>query len=350
MTALADVVCTPGLSVHRVSAGAWLAAAPGGPAVLGGLGFGMPAALADDTLLPVSHVALRALSPGPVVDTWTGGGTAPLRSGRCGSVRWRHDGHWLYGALELDETVEGCTLGVLAECAYRDVFASLAHTGHAHLLRVWNYLPHINADDNGLERYRQFNVGRQQAFLQAGQAAFEGAPAACAIGTHGGSFCVHFLAGRKAPLALENPRQVSAYRYPSDYGPRSPSFSRAALVEAGGGRVALLISGTASIVGHHSVHVGDVAAQLRETLANLRAVLHAAQARTTARFELADLHCTVYLRHTEQLPLVRAEIEAALGADSLAARTAVYLEADICRSDLAVEIEAHAFAPGEVPS
>lgn len=342
---LAELPADSGLALQRLSPSAWVAAGAPQRTPLGGLGYGvsMPGVAAAP-----SRVAARLLSPaGPMVDAWISG-AGPQQSGVCGSVRWRHDGRWLYGTLELDEAVERCGLGALTERAYRDVFATLAHSGYPHLLRVWNYLPHINADDSGMERYRQFNAGRQQAFLHAGHAAFEGAPAACAIGTGDGPLCVHFLAGRSAAVALENPRQVPAYRYPSDYGPRSPSFSRAALVDAGAGRVALLISGTSSIVGHHSVHVGDVAAQTRETLANLRAVLQAAHSRSSARFDLAALHLTVYLRRARQLPLIRAELEAAVGAESFAAQTAVYLEADICRSDLWVEIEAHAFAPGAV--
>ena len=68
----------------------------------------------------------------------------------------------------------------------------------------------------------------------------------------------------------------------------------------------------------------------------------------SVRFDLAALHLTAYLRRARQLPLIRAELGAAVGAESFAARTAVYLEADICRSDLWVEIEAHAFATGAV--
>ncbi|MBA3598999.1 MAG: hypothetical protein H0W40_16720, partial [Methylibium sp.] len=137
-----------------------------------------------------------------------------------------------------------------------------------------------------------------------------------------------------------------AYRYPGAYGTRSPSFSRAALVDAGAGRSALLISGTASIVGHASRHLGDVEAQVRETLVNLQAVLEAANARGSARFTLPALDCTVYVRRADDAPRVRAVIEAVLGTDSRAARSAVCLEADICRADLLVEIEAHAFAVG----
>jgi enamine deaminase RidA (YjgF/YER057c/UK114 family) len=200
----------------------------------------------------------------------------------------------------------------------------------------------------GLERYRQFNSGRQAAFLEARQAAFEGAPAACALGTRGGPIAVRFLAGTRAPVPVENPRQVSAYRYPREYGPHSPTFSRAALAQVDAGRVALLVSGTASIVGHETLHHGDVQAQAREALRNVAAVIDAAHARCSARFAPADLDCVVYVRHAGDAAAVRDAIASVLGADAPALRSAVCLEADICRADLLVEIEAHAVAPGEV--
>lgn len=296
----------------------------------------------------MSSVNARVLSPGgPMVDVWHTG--TQVQSGTTGSVRWRTDGHWLLGAVDLDEAAENGGLTELSRRTYEHLFEALEQAGCPHLLRLWNYLPQINADGGGLERYRQFNAGRQQAFLDAGHAAFDGAPAACAIGLHKGRLCVRFLAGRMPPLPIENPRQVSAYRYPTTYGPRAPTFSRAALAPLGGGEIALFISGTASIVGHETVHHGDVVAQVRETLTNLRAVIEAANARTTARFDLAQTDFVVYVRHAEHAPVIRGELEQALGADAHALRDAVFLEADICRSDLLVEIEAHATAPGELP-
>ena len=333
------------LWVQRLSASAWPALHAGEPAIaLGGLVYGRGG---HDASQAPAHTGTRVLVPAePPVDAWCSEG--PLAHGRCGSVRWAHNGHWLFGALELDEGSEGDALTGLSTRAYRDVFQTLAHTGCDHLLRLWNYLPGINADAGGMERYRQFNSGRQQAFLEAGQAAFEGAPAACALGTRDGPLRVRFLAGRRAAVPIENPRQTSAYHYPSDYGPHSPTFSRAALAEAGDGKVALLISGTSSIVGHESVHVGDVAAQTRETLANLRAVIESAHQRSSARFDLATADCVIYVRRSEDATLIRQIFDAEVGADSPAARHAIVLEADICRADLQVEIEAHAFAPGEV--
>ena len=55
-------------------------------------------------------------------------------------------------------------------------------------------------------------------------------------------------------------------------------------------------------------------------------------------FTLDTLACKVYVRDPSDLPVIQAELRAALGP---AARP-VYLQADICRRDLSVEIEATA--------
>ncbi|HSW07516.1 hypothetical protein [Aquabacterium sp.] len=299
---------------------------------------------------PLAGVTLPLLA-GSLVHGDTDLGSKPLQEDRCGAVRWRHDGQWLFGQLDIaDDQASAEALVSQVRQGYQDLFRALRETGFTHPLRLWNYLPRINADLEGLERYRHFNQGRQQAFLEAGQAAFEGAPAACALGTPGGPLCVRVLAGRRPVLPLENPRQVSAYHYPSDYGPRAPTFSRAALADIGEGRLLLLISGTASIVGHATQHAGDPQAQLNETLNNLQALIDVANARSAAGFRLHELHCTVYLRHTEHLDAVRQALAQRLGADAPLLHRAVYLHADICRRDLLVEIEAHAMAPGALPS
>ena len=79
-------------------------------------------------------------------------------------------------------------------------------------------------------------------------------------------------------------------------------------------------------------------------------MIDSAHQRCSARFDLSTATCTLYVRHPGDAGVVRREFEAAVGADSPAVRSAVFLQADICRADLQIEIEAHAFAPGEVHS
>ena len=360
----------PRLTVERLSLADWHATGQGDGAVagamstLGALRYGHSAAQTDrapsgDPANPaVANHATHAMSPitdiagqllldgASQADVWRASG--PIEAGHSGQVRWWRQADWLFGTVDLEESAQGPSLAEISHNAYRDIFQSLDDSTRPHLLRLWNYLPRINVDGGGLERYRQFNAGRQQAFLEAQRTAFEGAPAACALGTSAGPLSIRFLAGRKAPTAVENPRQVSAYRYPATYGPRAPTFSRAALADMGNDHLALLISGTASIVGHDTVHLGDVLAQIGETLRNLQAVITAADARCSARFDIRQLDCVVYVRHPADASRVRDALGQALGADSHTVRKAIFLQADICRSDLLVEIEAHAVAAGTV--
>lgn len=353
------------LRVERMSLADSLDLSATGDAPFGALGYGTPAHL---HWMPTVDAQVLSAS-GAMADVWHAG--SKIDSSATGSARWRSDGDWLLGAIDLSETTDKAadeSLSDLSHRAYSDLFKALDEAGTPHLLRIWNYLPRINgfndSDDSagpgtGLERYRQFNLGRQQAFIDADRPAFDGAPAACALGIRQGALSIRFLAGRKPPVPVENPRQVSAYRYPQTYGPRAPTFSRAALAEMGGGDVALFISGTASIIGHETVHAGDVREQTRETLRNLAAVVAAANSAAgdleaphdAARFTVPALDCVIYVRHVADVAAIRETIDEVLGEGSHFVSHAVVLEADICRSDLLVEIEAHAVASaGHGPS
>lgn len=287
------------------------------------------------------------LAGGPaVLDAWATG-AAPQTQHSHGCVHYVTDGHWLHGCAVLDETALG--MQAAAQRLYAELFAVLGASPCSQLVRVWNYFADINVESDGTERYRQFNAGRQQAFIDAQRSAFDGSPAASALGTHGGPLRVYFLAGHKPTVAIENPRQVSAYRYPDTYGPSAPTFSRAALADVGGGRSALFISGTASIVGHLSMHVGDVRRQTEESLTNIAAVREAAELRSGLAIPASEMFYTVYVRHAADLPVIREVFERAVGAGSVAAREAVYLNADVCRAELLVEVEAHGFTQARSP-
>jgi len=258
------------------------------------------------------------------------------RSGMRDGIRYCSDGRVLYGVIELDEAEfagDGAAspLQRATEAAYRRLFHLLDDEGCPQLWRVWNYFADINGAGtaDGLERYRQFNAGRQDAFLASGRLTQGAVPAACALGVRSGPLTVAFLAGCVAAEALENPRQVSAWDYPPEYGPRAPTFARGARVRLPTQEL-LFISGTASILGHRSVHLGDAAAQTREAMSNLAAVAAAGD------FEPTALDYRVYVRNATDFPAVRSELQRLLGADC---RT-VYIQADICRADLLVEIEA----------
>lgn len=249
---------------------------------------------------------------------------------------------------------DGCTLfegpGALAgfvvapaeadlETASRDIYRRIFTVAQGrHLHRIWNYVPQINAVEANLENYRRFCRGRSLAFeSEFGRGFQRRLPAASAVGATGGPLAVAFLIGDAAPRHFENPRQIPAFEYPSVYGPRPPSFSRATLVEAGSRRT-LFVSGTASIRGHLTIAVGDLAGQLACTRENLQII--ATTAGAGADFGAAEgwqRTFKVYLRHDTDLLQVKNDLERHfLRADD----TVTYLQADLCRADLLVEIEA----------
>lgn len=267
----------------------------------------------------------------------------PVTDGENEGVIWRRSGDVLYGVIELDEALfvgesECSPLQAASEEGYRRLFRLLEAQELPHLWRVWNYLADINGESHGLERYRQFNIGRQDAFLEFSRGATGNVPAACALGLAGGPLSIAFMAGATPAVPVENPRQVSAYNYPAEYGPRSPTFSRAALVYPAGGEV-LFVSGTASIVGHQTVHPGDLVGQCRESLANVAAVVdEASRLARSGAFALNEMSYRVYIREAASQPEVAATLAPLLGAEA----DIVYVEADICRHDLLLEIEASA--------
>ena len=134
----------------------------------------------------------------------------------------------LFGLVLLDESLNG-GIAAASEAGYRHILSAIRALGYPYLVRIWNYFPRINVESDGLERYRAFCVG----------------PDCCRL-----DIALASAAGQRAPpVPVENPRQVSAYRYPALYGPRSPLFSRA-VVKQWARSTQLYISGTASVVGH----------------------------------------------------------------------------------------------------
>ena len=162
-------------------------------------------------------------------------------------------------------------------------------------------------------------------------------PAACALGSPSGSpLSIYFLAARQAPTMIENPRQTSAYHYPPKFGRHSPIFSRAC-VWGGPGRGRLFVSGTASIVGHETLHRGDVVAQTRETMINIGALVEEANNLCgSSSYSLEALKLKVYVRRPADL----TAIESTLATIVRPTHAVLYLQADVCREDLLVEIEA----------
>ena len=257
-------------------------------------------------------------------------------AGRVGVLALFQAEGWLLGAATVPLTTG---LEDAAHQLYGNIFQA---THGRHLARIWNYVPAINEPEPaGLENYGVFCRGRSLAFEQQYGSGFKALlPSASAVGSKAATLTVAFAACSVQPRHVENPRQVPAYDYPGEYGPRAPSFARATVVP-GPERATVFISGTAAIRGHATVAPHSTQHQLECALENLRGISSACglgpgldQGGSSTR------HFKVYLRRAADQPLVAAILEESLltGMDRVS-----YLLADMCRTSLLVEIEASLF-------
>ena len=297
-----------------------------GPEVLAVVGFGSAApAHSDPRYLRVALEPL--LGPAPF-EVWRGSGT--VIHDASGEVRWSGDGDYAFGVIEVDEAARG-GIAASARHAYCLLREWIAASRTPHVLRMWNYLDAINSGNGDAERYREFCRGRADGMASLFEHGF---PAATAIGVRSGRrvLQVYWLAARVRGAALENPRQMSAWRYPREHGPSAPTFARG--MRAPTRSPQLYISGTAAIVGHVSHHHDDLPAQLDETLTNFASLLEAAGVPAAAHF---GSHSVLkgYVRNGADAGAVVARLRERLPA----ATPVLLLHGDICRRELLIEID-----------
>lgn len=288
------------------------------------------AAGAPDSVDPrYLQVPLETFDAPAPLELWQVDG--PVSCGSDGPLHWSSGDGWLFAAIELDEREHGGAQGCAAH-AYTRLREFMGQRAEAHVLRIWNYLGAINDGPGDAERYKHFCDGRAQGM---GEFFADGFPAATAIGHRGPAWRlqIYLLACDQSGQRVENPRQVSAWRYPRQFGRTPPSFARAMVLPA---HDALAISGTAAVVGYASAHHDDLNAQLEETLVNLEALL--ASADMAADFDTQS-PLKAYVRHSADAPQVRDFLQ-----NRLPGVPVLLLHGDICRSELLVEIDGWRYA------
>ena len=99
----------------------------------------------------------------------------------------------------------------------------------------------------------------------------------------------------------------------------------------------LMISGTASIVGHASQHAGSVQRQMSEIFSNLDSLLARARAHAPAlpAHFAGNTLIKAYLRDREHLPYVEQQLRERLPPDT----PFLVLLGDVCRGDLMLELD-----------
>ncbi len=217
-----------------------------------------------------------------------------------------------------------------AHIAYRQLSEKVQASGLPNILRIWNFIPDLLATTRpGCNRYMAFNEGRYAGMREWFRGAHQLenlAPAASGVGTASDDLSIHALVAADAYQTVQNPMQTPAVQYSSRFGPRPPCFARATRTLN-----LLLVSGTAAITGEESVP-GDADHQIEVTLNNLVQLLKHARVK-------GDLHAfrqlRVYYPHMSDLAVIQHRCT----REFAGVPQIEYLNVDLCRPELRVEIE-----------
>ena len=263
-----------------------------------------------------------------------------------------------YGILKSDDEsllfVEGIPSSDFSESVRRqsdEVFAKLDELLTMYdfevddIVRQWNYIGNIVAQRNGKQNYQEFNDARSAYY---GKVEWRnGYPAATGIGGSFDGIVVGGIAFKKATqkgvFPIDNPLQVAAHVYSKNVlidddanaVKSTPKFERAKLIESEHG-VCCFVSGTAAIRGEESMDASSARLQTIKTIENIEYLV---SKENLVRFgcepyELRYVQLQVFIKNREDYDAVRAEVEKAYPNLSV-----IYSLADVCRSELLVEIE-----------
>jgi len=238
-----------------------------------------------------------------------------------------------------------------AEAAFEQMKAILDAEGMSfnNLVRQWNYIGNILEEKNGLQNYQIFNEVRSEYYRK--YRTVNGYPAATGIGMKLGGVTIDFCAvmtNEKVMVKpIENPNQINAYEYGqqvlkggSGKGKsvkHPPKFERALFLKENF-KSTLLISGTASIIGQDTIGIDDVEKQTRITIENINKLTE--QRRNGQNIVNTDTEwgkyilLRVYIKNQSDFSIVKM-----ICAEQFPLVPAIFIESDICRDNLLVEIE-----------
>lgn len=262
-----------------------------------------------------------------------------------------------YGIIENDEEKMLFVEGIPAtnfddkvKMQSQEVFAKLDALLSAYgfevddIVRQWNYIGNIVSHKDGKQNYQEFNDARSHYYAQGEWS--NGYPAATGIGSTEG-IIVGGIAFKKRDskgvYPIDNPLQVAAHIYSKNVlidndenaVKSTPKFERAKLIESVGGAYCF-VSGTAAIRGEESVDPSSAKMQTEKTIENIEYLVSKDNLMRFGckPYELRYAFLHIFIKHAEDYKAVREVVEA-----SFPQVPAIYSIADVCRSELLVEIE-----------
>ena len=293
---------------------------------------------AENIIHLLTNVTIPSLQSEQIFESWQGASSST--SSPDGWQLFQND-QYLLGCVP-ESLIAHLPMDQATETAYSAIFEQMHASGYSFLVRTWNFFSGITGDGYaGSNNYQLFCSGRSRAYEQ--QSLVEQVyPAATVIGTQQTGMQIFFIAAKQAGIGIENSQQVSAFDYPSIYSQDPPLFSRA-LLHRNQSQEILFVSGTASITGHDTQYAGDINRQTEICLSNIEQLISTAvnEQNMTAITLREFSQFKIYIKNPNDIETVRTHIQQMLGPSA----PVYYLQGDMCRSDLSVEIEALAIIP-----
>ncbi len=212
------------------------------------------------------------------------------------------------------------------------------------ITRQWNYIEGIVSTKEDHQNYQVFNDARSQFYQDHFRE--NGYPAATGIGMEAGGVLIDYIAikgNNVTNVPIDNPVQIPAHKYHQDClmglptGDRktTPKFERGRYVSLHGEEI-VFVSGTAAITGEKTANPGDVEQQTRLTIDNIDRLIskdNLSKILIVSR-DLKFNYLRIYVKEKKDFKKVRDICENRYGIIPM-----VWLQANICRDDLTVEIE-----------
>jgi enamine deaminase RidA (YjgF/YER057c/UK114 family) len=215
--------------------------------------------------------------------------------------------------------------------------------------RIWNYIEDIiGTYQQKNDLYQNYQIFNDVRTLYYSKCEFKnGYPSSTGIGMAKGGIGIEFIAIDSPEnlhiIPVKNQLQKDAYRYSENVliGSSSlkliknstPKFERATLV-ASQTNGYLLVSGTASIKDEKTTNLDNVTGQTKNTLLNINSLIQSASDKYYDGKNPDRCYYRVYVKRMEDIQSVKLICENYFKNSS-----SQYLVADICRSELLVEIE-----------
>ncbi len=223
---------------------------------------------------------------------------------------------------------------------------NLENVGIQHIIRQWNYIGNITDFENGNQHYQLFNNARSEFYKNVDFP--NGYPAATGISMSLNTIIVSVLAvvptTNTVIAAIDNSLQIPAYNYSesvlvegkTNHIKTTPKFERGKFITNGKSRI-FYVSGTAAIRAEQSTNPNDAALQTQQTIGNINFLIsneNIQRYNIEKNVYLSLNSIRVYVKRCEDYASIKAEVEKAWPNVA-----AIYLLAEVCRTELLVEIE-----------